>query len=61
VAPPSFEDMAVEEETAGAAVAAGGADAGSDAALSEAAKRVPGHLLERSRAARERWKGKQSA
>jgi hypothetical protein len=27
--------------------------------LSEAAKRVPPHLLERSRAARERWKAKQ--
>ena len=41
------------------AAAAGGGDAGSDAALSEAAKRVPAHLLERSRAARERWKAKQ--
>ena len=34
-------------------------DAGGDAALAEAAKRVPMHLLERGRAARERWKAKQ--
>ena len=36
-----------------------GGDAGGDAALAEAAKRVPMHLLERGRAARERWKAKQ--
>jgi hypothetical protein len=56
--PPVFEDVeAGEDESAAAAPA--GEDSGSDAALSEAAKRVPGHLLERSRAARERWKAKQ--
>jgi hypothetical protein len=58
--PPAFEDAeAAEEEESGGAAAAGGGDAGSDAALSEAAKRVPAHLLDRSRAARERWKAKQ--
>lgn len=51
VEPPSFEDLQPEEP---AAVPAG--DGGGDAELSEAAKRVPAHLLERSRAARERWK-----
>jgi hypothetical protein len=56
--PPAFEDVEATEEESGAGAAAGG-DAGSDAALSEAAKRVPAHLLERSRAARERWKAKQ--
>ena len=58
--PPVFEDVeAAEGESGEAAAAAGGGDVGSDAALSEAAKRVPAHLLERSRAARERWKAKQ--
>lgn len=56
--PPAFEDL-VPDEPAEAPAASGG-DAG-DAALSEAAKRVPAHLLERSRSARERWKAKQSA
>lgn len=54
VEPPTFEDLQPEEP---AAVPAG--DGGGDAELSEAAKRVPAHLLERSRAARERWKAKQ--
>ena len=57
--PPAFEDLEPAEEESGAAAAAGGGDAGSDAALSEAAKRVPSHLLERGRAARERWKAQQ--
>ena len=65
VEPPSFEDLQPEEQ---AAVSAGGGDGGDgddggggdgDAELSEAAKRVPAHLLERSRAARERWKASQ--
>ena len=51
--PPSFED-AVEVVADAAAPAVGGG--GVDAALSEAAKRVPAHLLERSRMAREKWK-----
>jgi hypothetical protein len=58
MAPPTFEDLQPAEEetaTASAAPAAGG-DGGGDDALVEAAKRVPMHLLERSRAARERWK-----
>lgn len=55
VEPPSFEELQPEEP---AAVASGG-DTGADAELSAAAQRVPAHLLERSRAARERWKAKQ--
>ena len=57
MAPPTFEDLQPEEEPAavGAASATTG-DGEGDAALAEAAKRVPMHLLERSRAARERWK-----
>jgi hypothetical protein len=54
VEPPSFEDLQPEEPPA---VPSG--DGGGDAELSEAAKKVPAHLLERSRAARERWKAKQ--
>ena len=55
VEPPTFEDLQPDEP---AAVPAGG-DGDGDADLSEAAKRVPAHLLERSRGARERWKAKQ--
>lgn len=55
VEPPTFDDMAPEEP----ASAPVGGDGGGDA-LSEAAKRVPPHLLERSRAARERWAAKQA-
>jgi hypothetical protein len=40
-------------------VASAGGDAAGVAELSEAAKRVPPDLLERSRLARERWKAKQ--
>jgi hypothetical protein len=57
VEPPSFEDLQ-PEEPAGVPAGDGGGDGGG-ADLSEAAKRVPAHLLERSRAARERWKAKQ--
>ena len=55
--PPAFEDLVPAEEPA----AAGAAPATGDgpAELSEAAKRVPADLLERSRLARERWKAKQ--
>ena len=56
VRPPSFEDLQPEEPPA--AAPSEGGDAGD--ALSEAAKRVPPHLLERSRAARERWNAKKS-
>ena len=59
--PPVFEDEPADESEAAAAPAAndgGGGDGGGDAALSEAAKRVPMHLLERSRAARDRWAAK---
>ena len=60
--PPTFDEPAPEESAGDGAGDGGGGgaggDAGGDAALSEAAKRVPVHLLERSRAARERWKAK---
>lgn len=56
VEPPSFEDLQADEP---AAVTAGGDGDAGGAELSEAAKRVPAHLLERSRAARERWKAQQ--
>lgn len=55
--PPSFDDVA-EEADAGGGGGEAAADAGADPALAEAAKRVPMHLLERGRAARERWKAK---
>lgn len=55
VEPPAFEDLVPADEPA---PATGEVAAASDTALSEAAKRVPAHLLERSRAARERWKSK---
>jgi hypothetical protein len=57
VVPPSFEDLQPDEPAA-ATDGGGGAEGGAE--LSEAAKRVPGHLLERGRLARERWNAKQS-
>lgn len=57
VEPPAFEDVQPADEAA-APAASGGASA--DVGLSEAAKRVPPHLLERSRAARERWNAMQA-
>lgn len=61
--PPVFEDAAADDADTGGVVAggdagAGDAGAGGDAALLEAAKRVPMSLLERSRQARERWTAK---
>ena len=56
VEPPSFEDLQPEE----AAAAPSGDGDGSGGELSEAAKRVPGHLLDRGRQARERWNAKNS-
>ena len=50
--PPSFDDLQPAEEASAPADTTGG---GGDAELSEAAKRVPAHLLERSRAARAKW------
>jgi hypothetical protein len=55
VEPPSFDDLQPDEP---AEIAASTGEGGEE--LSEAAKRVPAHLLERSRAARERWKAKQA-
>jgi len=56
VEPPSFEDLQPDEPAAASGDSGGGG--GEDAGLSEAAKRVPAHLLERSRAGRERWNAK---
>jgi hypothetical protein len=63
VVPPTMEElMGGSEEPAsgggggGGEAAADGGGGGVAVALSEAAKRVPAHLLERSRAALERWK-----
>ncbi|MFV0310005.1 MAG: hypothetical protein ACK5OX_19925 [Desertimonas sp.] len=55
--PPTFDDL--PEETDGGGGSGAAVDEGADPALAEAAKRVPMHLLERSRAARERWVAKQ--
>ena len=57
VEPPSFEDLQPDEPEA--APSGGGDGGGGGAELSEAAKRVPAHLLERGRLARERWNAKQ--
>ena len=56
VTPPSFEDLQPDEPESGGDDAA--AAAGGDAALTEAAKKVPMHLLVRAREARERWNAK---
>ena len=56
VEPPSFEDLQPDEPEA---APSGGDGGGGGAELSEAAKRVPAHLLERGRNARERWNAKQ--
>jgi hypothetical protein len=52
VEPPSFEDLQPEEAAAPASTGEGGEE------LSAAAQRVPAHLLERSKAAKERWAAK---
>lgn len=53
VEPPVFEDVVPEEPAAAVTSSDGGG--GSDP-WAEAAKKVPQHLLDRSRAAREKWK-----
>jgi hypothetical protein len=58
--PPSIEELMPAETAETAEIGASTAPSGGgDAALSEAAKRVPAHLLERSRLAREKWKASQ--
>lgn len=52
VEPPTFEDQPAEEASA----APSGGDAADTPQLSEAAKRIPAHLLERSQAALAKWK-----
>jgi len=54
VEPPEFEDLPAEEPAA-----LGGGDDGGDPAYAAAAKVVPAHLLERGKAARERWNAQQ--
>jgi hypothetical protein len=57
--PPVFEDVVEEAAAEGSATTVGATgDAAGDAELSEAAKRVPMHLLDRSRQARARWAAK---
>jgi hypothetical protein len=57
VEPPSFEDLQADEPAAAVASGGGGGGDGDGdgAVMSEAAKRVPGHLLERSRLGRDRY------
>lgn len=50
--PPAFEDLVPAEEAVAAPI-----EAGADPALAAALAKVPAHLLERSRAARQRLKG----
>ena len=50
---PTFDDQPAEEAAAAAPAGDGGGDGGP--ALSAAAQKVPAHLLERSRAALEKW------
>jgi len=52
--PPAFEDLAPAPDASDAPTASGGD--GSGGGLSEAAKRIPADLLERSRAALAKWK-----
>ncbi len=57
--PPTFDDQQPDEadgEAAGDDATSGGAAGEGDAGLAAAAKLVPMHLLERGRAARERWR-----
>ncbi len=55
VEPPTPEELMPDEPEGGGAEMA---DAGGDAVLTEAAKKVPMHLLVRARQARERWNAK---
>ncbi len=58
VEPPSFEELQPDEPAATPGDGGDGGDGGG-AELSAAAKRVPAHLLDRGRQARERWNAKQ--
>lgn len=55
MSPPAFEDLVPDEPEAAALTTSSDGGGGSDP-WAEAAKKVPVHLLERSRAAREKWK-----
>jgi hypothetical protein len=55
--PPEFEDVAPDEPAA--AVTSGDGGGGAADPWAEAAKKVPVELLDRSRAAREKWKAAQ--
>lgn len=54
--PPAFEDLAPAADAPDAPAASGGDGSGGGGGLSEAAKRIPADLLERSRAALAKWK-----
>lgn len=55
--PPAFEDLAPAADAPDAPAASGGdGSGGGGSGLSEAAKRIPADLLERSRAALAKWK-----
>jgi hypothetical protein len=57
--PPVFDDEAADETPeAGAPTGGDGAGGSGDVAQSEASKRVPAHLLQRSQQARQRWAAK---
>ena len=56
VVPPSIEELMAAVDSGEPAAAVPSGDAAGGEVLSEAAKRVPAHLIERSRLARERWK-----
>lgn len=55
--PPTYEEPAAEPDATGSGASDAGAAAGAPGELSEAAKKIPPHLLERSRAALARKKG----
>ncbi len=59
VEPPSFEELQPDEPAATSGEGDGGGGDAGGAELSAAAKRVPAHLLDRGRQARERWNAKQ--
>ncbi len=61
VEPPAFEDLQPEQDATAAPSGDSGGDSGGEVGeLSEAAKRVPSHLLDRGRSARTRWNANNS-
>jgi hypothetical protein len=56
---PTFDDTAVAEETPAAAAAAPAEGGGEAPKVSALASKIPAHLLERARVAKQRWREKQ--